>query len=117
MSAAEDQPPTSKRLGTKKPGSAIGRTGLHGAPAEWSQLASPTGSRAREPVSSPARPVQYTLRLSYDESDSLGNLVRTLRRTLGRPVDQSTVLRALIELAGQDQNLADSLTRHLTESS
>jgi hypothetical protein len=76
-----------------------------------------TSSRAHELTSSPpvqpARPVQYTLRLSYAESDRLNSVARGIRQTLGRHVDQSELLRALVELAAVDPDLARSVADHL----
>lgn len=61
------------------------------------------------------RPVAYTLRLTHDESDQLNGLARSLRRVAGRQVDQSEVLRALIDLADADGNpVSQALRERLT---
>lgn len=98
---------TSRKLG------GVGRAGLGGAPRTAEPVASPTGNiRSSSAVS---RPVQYTMRLSYDESDQLADVARRLRRTLGRPVDQSEVLRALVALAATDDQVRACLVERLTE--
>lgn len=69
-------------------------------------------SRAHEP----ARPVQYTLRLSYDEAEKwwdAGISPLDQRRDLGRVVDQSSVLRALLDLAAADPDTRTALTDRL----
>jgi hypothetical protein len=102
MSAA-----TSRKLG------GVGRSGLGGAPRTAEPVASPTGST--RPSSGVSRPVQYTVRLSYDESDQLADVARRLRRTLGRLVDQSEVLRVLVALAATDDEVRACLVERLTD--
>jgi hypothetical protein len=59
--------------------------------------------------------VQYTLRLSYDESDQVAGLARGLRRDLGRVVDQSEVLRALADLATTEPIVRLALVHRLQD--
>lgn len=98
----------------------VGAVGLHGAPAEHEQVGTPvTSSRGRGAVSSRAqspevqRPVQYTLRLSYDESDDLDTVARSMRKKLGRTVASAEVLRGLVAEVRNDPELLDRLTKRL----
>lgn len=115
-------------------GSAVGRVGLRGAPAAAEQVGFPaaaqvsdeasprgpeaTASRAPEPAPPRAqpveRPVQYTLRMSWDESERLDAASRAQRRELSRHVDRSEVLRALIGLVDEDPAVRAALTARLT---
>lgn len=105
----------------------IGEVGLSGAPPEAEriradqQLDEATSSQAHEPVSSRAqqqeeRPVQYTLRMSYDESDNLDTVARALRKRRGRSTASSDVLRGLVALAKEDPELQQRLARELGSS-
>jgi hypothetical protein len=98
----------------------VGRAGLGGAPRQAEPVASPTGTRSSSRAhglasSVVSRPVQYTLRLSLDESDQLNDVARRLRRTLGRLVDQSEVLRVLVALAATDDQVRACLVERLTD--
>lgn len=106
----------------------IADVGLSGAPPEAERVGSgqhdePTTPRAHEPVSSQAqhqqqeeRPVQYTLRLSYDESDDLDGVARALRKRRGRSTANSDVLRGLVALAKDDPDLQQRLATELESS-
>ena len=94
----------------------IGEVGLTGAPPEHERLGQPdpASSRGHEPASSPPeRPVQYTLRLSYDESDDLDALARALRKRRGRATASSAVLRGLVALAEADPELQQRLAAEI----
>lgn len=106
----------------------IADVGLSGAPPEAERVGGElqptetTTPRAHEPVSSQAqqqqeeRPVQYTLRLSYDESDDLDGVARALRKRRGRSTANSDVLRGLVALAKEDPELQQRLARELESS-
>lgn len=103
----------------------LGSVGLTGAPTEHARVSpqahDPVASQAHEPVSSRAqqqedRPVQYTLRLSYDESDDLDAVARALRKRRGRSTANSDVLRGLVALAKQDPELQQRLAGELMSS-
>lgn len=59
--------------------------------------------------SPPTRPVQYTLRMSYEESDALDALTHALRKRRGRSTANSDVLRGLVVLATNDPGLQQRL--------
>lgn len=101
----------------------VGTVGLTGAPPEHERVGAETetSSQAHEPVSSRAqtegsRPVQYTLRLSYDESDELDTLSRQLRKDAGRSVASAEVLRGLVAEAANDPDLFRRLSTRITSS-
>lgn len=110
--------------GTVGKGGRVGTIGLHGAPPEHERVGTEnelTSSQAHEPVSSDpppevTRPVQYTLRLSYDESDELDTLARQLRKDAGRSVASAEVLRGLISEAAADDDLLHRLRARLVSS-
>lgn len=62
------------------------------------------------------RPVQYTLRLSYNESDDLEDLARALRTRRGRSTANSDVLRRLVALAKDNPDLQQCLAVELESS-
>lgn len=105
----------------------ISEVGLTGAPPEAERIRADqqpneaVSSQARESASSRAqpqeeRPVQYTLRMSYDESDNLDTVARALRKRRGRSTASSDVLRGLVALAKEDPELQQRLARELGSS-
>lgn len=60
--------------------------------------------------------MQYTLRMSYDESDQLDTVARALRKRRGRSTASSDVLRGLVALAKEDPELQQRLARELESS-
>ncbi|WP_030683555.1 hypothetical protein [Streptomyces cellulosae] len=60
-----------------------------------------------------AKPSKYTLLLDQDDALTLDQLVLTLRRRAGRPVDKSEIMRELIRLADADDRVAEHLARAL----
>lgn len=61
------------------------------------------------------RPVEYTLRLSRDESAAQDALKHTVRERVGRSVSSAEVLRALIAEAADDEQLLQRVTARLTD--
>lgn len=100
----------------------IGAIGLSGAPPEHERVGQPesVSSQAPETASSQRRtqerPVQYTIRLSYDESDDLDSLARALRKRRGRSTASSDVLRGLVALAKDDPELQRRLAAEIESS-
>lgn len=74
-------------------------------PAAPETPAEPSGSAAR---------IAYTWRLTLDEADQLGGLVRRLRRQLGRGrLDKAAVLLALVGLADEDADVEATVLERL----
>jgi hypothetical protein len=59
------------------------------------------------------KPSKYTLLLSDDDALMWDQLAMTLRRDLGRKVDKSAMVRALVYLAAEDEDLRRELTEVL----
>jgi hypothetical protein len=60
-----------------------------------------------------AHPRKKTLLLSDDDALMWDQLAMTLRRDLGRKVDKSAMVRALVYLAAEDEDLRRELTEVL----
>lgn len=66
------------------------------------------------PVASREKPSKYTLLLSDGDALMWDELAMTLRRDLGRKVDKSSIVRALVYLAADDESLRRQLAETLT---
>lgn len=92
-----------------------------GASQAFSRLSTPKTPAPVEPSSAPKpkdpspvtakadRPNKYTLLLSDDDALMWDQLAMTLRRDLGRKIDKSAMLRALVYLAAEDEDLRREL--------
>lgn len=65
------------------------------------------------PVAKTDKPSKYTLLLSDDDALMWDQLAMTLRRDLGRKVDKSAMVRALVYLAAEDEDLRRELAEVL----
>jgi hypothetical protein len=107
-----------RRSGRPSTITALGLTGAPATPAPITPPAlpdpTPPATRPRDaggPATSPApadqtRPtVAYTLRLTAEESLAADELTMTARRTTGRRIERSALIRALLQLAANDPAL------------
>ena len=66
------------------------------------------------PAPAREKPSKYTLLLSDDDALMWDQLAMNLRRDLGRKVDKSSIVRALVYLAADDESLRRQLAETLT---
>lgn len=86
------------------------------APSQAPKTAAATSTRSKPtPVEKPAeKPSKYTVLLSDSDALMWDELAVTLRRDLGRRVDKSAIVRALVYLAAEDESLRLQLAETLT---
>lgn len=85
------------------------------APAEQAKPSTKPAA-ATSTRSTPAtaeKPSKYTLLLSDDDALMWDQLAMTLRRELGRKIDKSAMVRALVYLAAEDESLRRQLVETL----
>lgn len=95
-----------------------------GASQAFGRLSTPKQPEVEQVASTPKKPApavkeertsKYTVLLSDNDALLWDQLAMTLRRDLGRKVDKSAMVRALVYLAAEDDDLrhqlADTLTR------
>lgn len=93
-----------------------------GASQAFSRLSTPRTQTQINPTPVPApknpssvapaekKTSKYTLLLSDDDALMWDQLAMTLRRDLGRKIDKSAMVRALVYLAAEDEDLRRELT-------
>ncbi|WP_217207752.1 hypothetical protein [Streptomyces sp. AC550_RSS872] len=69
------------------------------------------GTTAPEPAAAPKapKPSKYTILFDQDDALVFDGLALELRRQVGRPVDKSEIVRALVHLAARPGPVADRL--------
>lgn len=74
--------------------------------------------KTREAVTSSPTKISYSVRLTTDEADASDDLVRDMRRALGRrAIEKSDVIRALLGLAQDDETVRAALIAALQPDS
>lgn len=75
------------------------------------QMPAPTNGPAVPvvPAQDKPKPTKYTLLLDQDEALAFDQLALKLRTKTGRKIDKSLIVKALLDLAGDDPTVLDSL--------
>ena len=92
---------------------AFSRLSTSKTPVEPSSTPAPKKPSPVAATSIEKKTSKYTLLLSDDDALMWDQLAMTLRRDLGRKIDKSAMVRALVYLAAEDEDLRRELTEVL----
>lgn len=104
-------------MSTKRASGASQAFGRLSTPKQPEAEQKPAAPKKPAPVQKEDRTSKYTLLLSDSDALLWDQLAMTLRRDLGRKIDKSAMVRALVYLAAEDEDLRRQLVQTLERES